>query len=170
MKLNTLLTLKPNQLSKLPFGIIAKSNSKGYQCQKVFFQPEILNLGVVLAGYYRTASKIKALLKLGDYLTIGHYLKTPDVLKFGTNFVENPKFKMLPSKQRTHLSQALLDETISLSRDLNQDKVTHQIKNLNEIQSHQPIYVYNEHTWSVFQNSQLNSLQTVIKQQLSSFN
>ena len=170
MKLQSLLTgeFTPN-LSKA--FIISKRSDHKYQAQQVDYHPEILNLGVVLLGYYYKIKKVQQLLSLGNLLSIGHYLQSPTVLKYGKNFKSNPDFLKLSNKSKKHLTDELQDGTIAFSRDLHHSTPLiygiNLIQLINKLPPQAYYYYFSHHRWLLIDNhNNILPLNQAIKNQL----
>ncbi|XIF19799.1 MAG: Hypothetical protein AJITA_00487 [Acetilactobacillus jinshanensis] len=64
------------------------------------------------------SAKVQKLSRLGDCLSVAHYVRSPRALKYGLNFTNNQDFQKLSSKTQKHLTDEVQDCTISYSRDL----------------------------------------------------
>lgn len=167
MKLSSLIK-EPIPHSTVAF-IISQPGSF-YQAQQVDYQPEILNLGVILLGYYANTHKVHRLLSLGNLLSVGHYLESPAVLKYGRNFKDNSAFQKLSAKKQKHLTDELQDGTIAFSRDLHHPIPLIRSSNFNQLIHHLPPqvndYYFNHQQWMMIDNHSLIPLKDVIKAQL----
>lgn len=158
-----------------PKAALIIKHSNNYTVQTVDYAPELLNLGVILLGYYHNPHKVQKLSRLGDCLSVAHYLSIPQALKYGRDFTKNSRFQQLSSKTKKHLTNGIQDGTNSFSRDLSIKTSLKQINDLNQFLSHNSIpyvYLYENSNWQILRANGHNltppvSLQSKLEQLLS---
>lgn len=167
MKLTKLLTQDLNHLPAKAAVITQRTNKP--IVQTVVYHPQILNLGVILQAYYVNPRKIDRLNRLGDCLSVGHYVQAPRTLKYGLNFTYDHNFQELTAKTQKHLKGEVQDCTISYSRDLRLNRTGRSINNLTSLLHQQPqikdVYQYQNYCWFVLRNNGRNLTKPLILRQ-----
>ncbi len=152
--------LKSGSIPDQPKALIIHPNGSQMITQKIYFNAQILDLGVILLGYYWQNEQQKQLFALGDCLMVGHYSTPPRILKYGRKFNTNHNYQKLPQKQRTHLVDELNDCTISLSRDFKINQSTQQVSAWQKALKINPgiqfVYALFNQKWFLVKNNGVN--------------